>query len=169
VLDPSRRRCRPATRSAPAFAQDGVERRADRGSISSHDPEQRIAGADLVAGVELAAAAVLRLTVDERAALGQERLRLAAGVDQPGQLEQLAQPDHVAADLHLAHAQQRRINHVRYWLPLVAALGCLIVATKVSAIIGFVLIVLAFGLVIEVSTKLFENAGKTGSLNDHRQ
>ena len=58
---------------------------------------------------------------------------------------------------------------MRYWLPLVAALGCLDVASKVSAIVGFVLIVVAFGLVIEVSTKLFENAGKTGGLHDHRQ
>jgi Mg2+/citrate symporter len=58
---------------------------------------------------------------------------------------------------------------VRYWLPLVAALACLIVANQVSAIVGFILIVLAFGLVIDVSTKLFENAGKTGGLHDHRQ
>lgn len=58
---------------------------------------------------------------------------------------------------------------MRYWLPLVAALACLIVASKVSAIVSFILIVLAFGLVIEVSTKLFENAGKTGRLRDHRQ
>jgi hypothetical protein len=58
---------------------------------------------------------------------------------------------------------------VRYWLPLVAALVCLYVGTKVSAIVGFVLIVVAFGLVLEVSTKLFEQAGKTGSIHDHRQ
>jgi hypothetical protein len=58
---------------------------------------------------------------------------------------------------------------VRYWLPLVAALGLLVVATKVSAIVGFVLIVAAFGLVIEVSTKLFEQSGRGGRLTDHRQ
>jgi hypothetical protein len=58
---------------------------------------------------------------------------------------------------------------VRYWLPLVAALVCLYVSTKVSAIVGFVFIVVAFGLVLEVSTKLFEQAGKTGSIHDHRQ
>ena len=58
---------------------------------------------------------------------------------------------------------------MRYWLPLLAALVCLYVATKVSPIVGFVLIVLAFGLVLEVSTKLFEQAGKTGSIHDHRQ
>ena len=58
---------------------------------------------------------------------------------------------------------------MRYWLPLLAALGCLYAASKTSAIVGLVLIVAAFGLVIEVSTKLFENAGKTGNLTDHRQ
>jgi Mg2+/citrate symporter len=58
---------------------------------------------------------------------------------------------------------------VRYWLPLVAALACLIVASKTSPIVSLILIVLAFGLVIEVSTKLFEHAGKTGGLHDHRQ
>jgi hypothetical protein len=45
----------------------------------------------------------------------------------------------------------------------------LAVATKVSAIIAFVLVIAAFGLVIEVSTKMFENTGKTGGLNNHRQ
>ncbi len=58
---------------------------------------------------------------------------------------------------------------MRYWLPLVAAFVLLIASTRFSTIIGFVLIIAAFGLVLEVSTKLFENAGKTGSLNDHRQ
>ena len=58
---------------------------------------------------------------------------------------------------------------MRYWLPLVAALALLVVATKVSTIVGWVLIVAAFGLVIEVSTKLFETGGKSGGLHDHRQ
>jgi hypothetical protein len=61
------------------------------------------------------------------------------------------------------------VHSARYWLPLVAALVCLYVGTKVSAIVSFVLIIVAFGLVIEVSTKLFEQAGKTGSIHDHRQ
>jgi hypothetical protein len=58
---------------------------------------------------------------------------------------------------------------VRYWLPLVAALICLVVSTKVPAIPAFVLIILAFGLVIEVSTKLFEQSGRGGRMSDHRQ
>ena len=58
---------------------------------------------------------------------------------------------------------------MRYWLPILAALGCLYAASKTSAIVGLVLIVVAFGLVIEVSTKLIENAGKAGGLHNHRQ
>jgi uncharacterized protein YqgC (DUF456 family) len=58
---------------------------------------------------------------------------------------------------------------VRYWLPLLAACVCLVVATRVPAIASFVLIIAAFALVIDVSTKLFEQAGKAGRLTDHRQ
>ena len=58
---------------------------------------------------------------------------------------------------------------MRYWLPLVAAFVLLAAATKVSAILAFIFIVVAFGLVIEVSTKMFENSGSTGGLNNHRQ
>jgi hypothetical protein len=58
---------------------------------------------------------------------------------------------------------------VRYWLPLIAALGCLIVATRVSAIVSYVLIIAAFALVLEVSTKLFEQSGRGGRLTDHKQ
>jgi hypothetical protein len=58
---------------------------------------------------------------------------------------------------------------VRYWLPLVVAFMLLFAATKVSAIVAFVLIIAAFGLVIEVSTKMFEQSGKSGGLHNHRQ
>jgi hypothetical protein len=58
---------------------------------------------------------------------------------------------------------------VRYWLPTVAALACLVLSTMVSPLISFVLIIAAFGFVLDVSTKLFENAGKTGGLGSHRQ
>lgn len=58
---------------------------------------------------------------------------------------------------------------MRYWLPLIAALACLIAATRVPAIVSYVLIIAAFGLIIEVSTKLFEQSGRGGRLTDHRQ
>jgi hypothetical protein len=58
---------------------------------------------------------------------------------------------------------------VRYWLPTVAAVACLVGASFASPLIGFVLLIAAFGFILDVSTKLFENAGKTGGLGDHRQ
>lgn len=58
---------------------------------------------------------------------------------------------------------------MRYWLPIVAALACLVAATQVPALIAYVLLIAAFALVIEVSTKLFEQSGRGGRLNDHRQ
>jgi hypothetical protein len=64
---------------------------------------------------------------------------------------------------------KRRILTVRYWLPLLAALVCLVFATKVGPIVSFILIIAAFGLVIEVSTKAFEQAGRGGRLTDHKQ
>ena len=58
---------------------------------------------------------------------------------------------------------------MRYWLPLVAAAVCLIIASMASTIVGFVLVFVAFGFALDVGTKLFENTGKTGGLGDHRQ
>jgi hypothetical protein len=58
---------------------------------------------------------------------------------------------------------------VRYWLPLIAALVCLFISTRVGPIVGFILIIAAFGLVIEVSTKAFEQSGRGGRLTDHKQ
>jgi len=128
-----------------------------------------LAGLHLVAGAQLAAPAGLGLAVDEHGRLRQERLRLAAGVDDARELQELAQPDHLATDRYIAHAEQRILGFVRYWLPLVAAFICLIASTKLPAIPSYALIVLAFFFIIEVSTKALEQAGGTGRLKDHRQ
>jgi hypothetical protein len=58
---------------------------------------------------------------------------------------------------------------VRYWLPLLAALVCLVVATRTPPIVSYVLVIAAFGLVIEVSTKMLEAGTRGGRLTDHRQ
>ena len=58
---------------------------------------------------------------------------------------------------------------MRYWLPSLAAVACLVGATMVSPLIGFVLLIAAFGFILDVSTKLFEQAGKSGGLHNHRQ
>jgi hypothetical protein len=58
---------------------------------------------------------------------------------------------------------------VRYWLPLVAAFICLYGSTKLSPIPAYILIIVAFFFVIEVSTKFLQQSGGTGRLKDHRQ
>jgi hypothetical protein len=58
---------------------------------------------------------------------------------------------------------------VRYGLPMFAAAACLFAATLVSPLIALILVIAAFGFVIDASTKFLENAGKTGGLHNHRQ
>jgi hypothetical protein len=58
---------------------------------------------------------------------------------------------------------------MRFWLPLVAAGACLIASQLVSAQVGWVLIIAAFGLGLDGATAMFARAGGTGSLWDHRQ
>jgi hypothetical protein len=58
---------------------------------------------------------------------------------------------------------------VRYWLPIVAACGCLFASQLVPAQIGWVLIIAGFGLLLDGVTAMFERAGGTGGLFDHRQ
>jgi hypothetical protein len=58
---------------------------------------------------------------------------------------------------------------MRYWVPLVVAFVCLLAVSWVSPFVAWLLIILAFGLVLEVSTACFAKAGRTGNLTDHRQ
>ena len=60
-------------------------------------------------------------------------------------------------------------RRLRYWGPLALALVCLISATMLSPVVAWLLIIFAFGLVLEAGTAWFEKAGGTGGLHDHRQ
>ena len=57
---------------------------------------------------------------------------------------------------------------MRYAIPLIVAAVCLVVATKVGAIVAYVLIVAAFACIFDVSTKWIQS-GSGGRLTDHRQ
>jgi Trk K+ transport system NAD-binding subunit len=72
-------------------------------TLASHR-ELGVADPDHVSGVQLAPAPRLGLAVDGDVRLGQEALDVAPRGDDPGQLEQLPEPDHVAADGDLGHA-----------------------------------------------------------------
>jgi len=77
------------------------------------------ADANGVAGVQLPAPAGLGLVVDQHPLGGKERFDLAAAVNDPGELQQLAEPDHLAPDRNLAGhlanlAPQNRHADLRY-------------------------------------------------------
>jgi hypothetical protein len=61
------------------------------------------------------------------------------------------------------------VGSVRYWLPFVAAIVCLVVGTMFSPIVAWILLIAAFLLLIDGATALFEKAGSTGNLWTHKQ
>ncbi|HKH19151.1 MAG TPA: hypothetical protein VKA57_16620 [Solirubrobacteraceae bacterium] len=61
------------------------------------------------------------------------------------------------------------VGTLRYWLPLVAGFICLVAALFVGAILAWLLMMLAFGLLLDGATAMFERAGSTGNLTTHRQ
>jgi hypothetical protein len=72
-----------------------------------------LADAHHVAGVQLAPTAGLALAVDERGRVREQRLDLAAAVDDAGELEQLPEPDRVAADGYLASHRVANVARIR--------------------------------------------------------
>ena len=67
------------------------------------DAHLLLAGGDHVATVQLTAAAALGLAVDGDLVLGKQALSVGPGLGDAGQLEELAEPDGVAANLDLVH------------------------------------------------------------------
>jgi len=57
----------------------------------------------------------------------------------------------------------------RWSLPLVGAFACLIAASWVPPVAGFVLFVIAFGLLFDGCTILFARATGVGGLRDYKQ
>jgi hypothetical protein len=60
-------------------------------------------------------------------------------------------------------------SSLRYWAPLIAGLVCLIASKSVSPLLAYVLIVVAFVLVLDGATALFARATRGGRLSDNRQ
>jgi hypothetical protein len=57
----------------------------------------------------------------------------------------------------------------RYWVPLLAGFMCLVAGLFVSAVLAWLLLILAFGLILDGATAMWERAGGTGNLTTHRQ
>jgi hypothetical protein len=61
------------------------------------------------------------------------------------------------------------LGTARYWGPLLAGLLCLIAVLFVGAILGWLLIIAAFGLILDGATAMWEKAGGTGNMTTYRQ
>ena len=61
------------------------------------------------------------------------------------------------------------IGRARYCAPILAGCMCLIAAGFAGAIVDWLLIILAFGLILDGATAMWERAGGTGNLTTHRQ
>ena len=61
------------------------------------------------------------------------------------------------------------ISTVRYWGPLFAGFICLVAVSFVGPIVGWLLLLLAAALILDGATAMFERAGRTGNLTNHRQ
>jgi hypothetical protein len=57
----------------------------------------------------------------------------------------------------------------RYWGPLAAGFLCLIAAFFAGPVVTWLLTLLAFGLILDGATAMWERAGGTGNLSNHRQ
>ena len=61
------------------------------------------------------------------------------------------------------------LDTARYWVPLVAGLLCLVASQFLSPVVAWILIIAAFGLVLDGVTAMWERAGGTGNLWTYRQ
>jgi hypothetical protein len=57
----------------------------------------------------------------------------------------------------------------RYWGPPLVGFACLIAALFVGPLLGWLLLLLAFGLILDGVTAMWERAGGTGNLTTSRQ
>jgi hypothetical protein len=57
----------------------------------------------------------------------------------------------------------------RYLLPLLGACVCFFLAARVSPLVAWLLIMAAFGLVLDAGTAWFAKANGTGGMRDHKQ
>src|SRR5688500_5456825 len=73
----------------------------------------------------------------------------------------VANGERVAAAPAQGYARCMRavVGTARYWVPLLAGLLCLVAVLFVGAVLGWLLIILAFGLLLDGATAMFERAG----------
>jgi len=62
-----------------------------------------------------------------------------------------------------------KLRRLRYVGPLILATACLVVASYVSPLVSYLLVLAFFALLFDVATAWFANMGGTGGLKDYRQ
>jgi uncharacterized membrane protein YhhN len=78
----------------------------------------------------------------------------------------------VAGGAHARDVQPTREypRSIRIALPLISAFACLLAASRLDVpILGFVLFIVAMGLVFDAGTLLFARVTGTGGIRDNRQ
>src|SRR5687768_3702663 len=61
------------------------------------------------------------------------------------------------------------LRMARYWGPLVAGFVCLVAVQFAGTAIGWLLLLLGFGLIFEGASAIWVRAGSAGNLTNHRQ
>ena len=62
-----------------------------------------------------------------------------------------------------------KLRRLRYVGPLILATACLVVASYVSPLLSYLLVLACFALVFDVATAWFAHMGGSGGLKDYRQ
>jgi hypothetical protein len=61
------------------------------------------------------------------------------------------------------------VGTARYWGPLAGGLLSLVAVLFVGPVLGWLLIILGFGLILDGATAMWERAGSTGNLTTYKQ
>jgi hypothetical protein len=61
------------------------------------------------------------------------------------------------------------MRSVRYWLPLAGGFALSVATLFVGPVLTWIMLTLAFGLILDGATAMFERAGSVGNLTTYKQ
>jgi hypothetical protein len=67
------------------------------------------------------------------------------------------------------YALRAVIASLRYWLPLDAGFILMLASVFVGPVLTWLMLMIAFGLILDGATAMWERAGGIGNLSTHRQ
>jgi hypothetical protein len=77
--------------------------------------------------------------------------------------------DHDIHARRLAWSERSAVRTARCWAPLLLGFACLFVVSSFGPLVAWLLLILSAVLIFDGATAMFERAGSTGTLKDHRQ